>query len=48
MKQVLILLSKDFRLFFGDKAALVLTFAVPFLLIYIFGNIFGGKQTNAL
>lgn len=43
MKSILVLLQKDFGLFFKDKPALLLTFLVPFVLIYIFGNIFGGS-----
>ncbi len=43
MKAVLALLGKEYRLFLGDKAAILLTFLVPFVLIYIFGNIFGGS-----
>ena len=43
MKSILVLLQKDFGLFFKDKPAILLTFLVPFVLIYIFGNIFGGS-----
>lgn len=43
MKAVMALLGKEYRLFLGDKAAILLTFLVPFVLIYIFGNIFGGS-----
>lgn len=42
MNSILVLLRKDFALFFKDKPAILLTFLVPFVLIYIFGNIFGG------
>lgn len=42
MKPVLTLLGKEFRLFFGDKTGILITFMVPFALIYIFGNIFSG------
>ena len=43
MKSILVLMQKEFRLFFRDKPAILLTFLVPFVLIYIFGNIFGGS-----
>ncbi len=43
MSRVFALLGKEYRLFLGDKAAILLTFLVPFVLIYIFGNIFGGS-----
>jgi len=46
MKSVLILFQKEFSLFFKDKPAIILTFLVPLLLIYIFGNIFGGDGDN--
>lgn len=36
------LLQKDIILFLKDKTAIVLTFLVPFFLIYIMGNIFSG------
>jgi len=42
MKTVLILMQKEFSLLFRDKTSITLTFLVPFLLIYIFGNIFSG------
>ncbi|KAA9130541.1 ABC transporter permease [Marinihelvus fidelis] len=42
MRAVMALLGKEYRLFFGDKASILLTFLVPFVLIYIFGNIFSG------
>ena len=43
MKSILVLVQKEFGLFFKDKPAILLTFLVPFVLIYIFGNIFGGS-----
>ncbi|MBC2607166.1 ABC transporter permease [Pelagicoccus albus] len=43
MRPVLILLQKDISLFLKDKAAIALTFIVPFCVIYIVGNIFGGS-----
>jgi ABC-2 type transport system permease protein len=46
MSSVGVLLQKDFRLFFSDKPSIILTFLVPFLLIYLFGNIFSGGNEN--
>jgi ABC-2 type transport system permease protein len=40
MNAILVLLRKDFALFFRDKASMSLTFAVPFALIYLFGQIY--------
>ncbi len=40
MNPILVLLRKDFALFFRDKAAMSLTFVVPFALIYLFGQIY--------
>ncbi len=40
MNTILSLVKKDFLLFWKDKTAVVLTFAVPMLLIVIFGIIF--------
>ena len=42
MRAFLTLLGKDFRIFFKDRAGVVLTFFVPMVLITIFGLIFGG------
>ena len=41
MRTILILLGNEIRRFRSDKTALSLTFLVPFVLIYIFGNVFG-------
>jgi ABC-2 type transport system permease protein len=41
MSVILVLLRKDFANFFRNKAAVSLTFVVPFALIYIFGFVFG-------
>jgi ABC-2 type transport system permease protein len=41
MRTVLVLVGNEFRRFAADKAALSLTFIVPLVLIYIFGNVFG-------
>lgn len=40
MRPTLTLLGKEFALFLKDKAAIFLTFLVPFFVIYIVGNIF--------
>lgn len=42
MRTVLVLLQKDIGLFFRDKTAVLLTFLVPFFIIFIVGNIFSG------
>jgi hypothetical protein len=41
MRTVLVLVGNEFRRFAADKAAISLTFIVPLVLIYIFGNVFG-------
>jgi ABC-2 type transport system permease protein len=46
MRTVLILLRKDFTHFFRDRTSVVLTFVVPFALIYLFGQIFGVNRTD--
>lgn len=46
MRTILHLVQKDFALFLKDKTAIVLTFLVPFLLIYILGNVFSGSGNN--
>ena len=47
MNAILVLVKKDFRLFFRDRASLSLTFIIPFALIYLFGQIFGvGQKTS--
>ncbi len=40
MHPILVLLRKDFALFFGDRTSIALTFIVPFAMIYLFGQIF--------
>ncbi|HEY1792496.1 MAG TPA: ABC transporter permease [Opitutaceae bacterium] len=40
MHPILVLLRKDISLFIRDKASIVLTFVVPFALIYLFGQIY--------
>jgi ABC-2 type transport system permease protein len=41
MHPVLVLLRKDFLHFRRDRGSVVLTFLIPFTLIYVFGQIFG-------
>lgn len=41
MRTILILLGSELRRFANDKTAIALTFLVPVVLIYIFGNVFG-------
>lgn len=47
MNAVLVLLRKDFINFFRNKAAVSLTFIVPFALIYLFGQIFGVNRQDS-
>lgn len=42
MKTIALLVWKDVRLLLNDSAALVLTFAVPMVLILVFGTVLGG------
>jgi ABC-2 type transport system permease protein len=46
MHPIFVLLRKDFALFFRDKATVSLTFLVPFMLIYVFGQVFGVSRKN--
>lgn len=46
MHQVLSLLRKDLRLFLRNKVAFGLTFIVPVMMIYIFGQVFGGMGSS--
>jgi ABC-2 type transport system permease protein len=46
MHQVLSLLRKDIRLFLRNKVAFGLTFIVPIIMIYIFGQVFGGMGSS--
>ncbi len=41
MKTIFKLFKKDYILFFRDKVSLSLTFLIPIVLIYIFGEVFG-------
>ena len=47
MHQVLTLLRKDIRLFLRNKVAFGLTFVVPIVLIYVFGNVFGVSRSSS-
>lgn len=47
MHVVLVLLRKDYLNFFRNKAAVSLTFVVPFALIYLFGQIFGVNRKDS-
>ena len=47
MHPVLVLLRKDFTHFIRNKPALLLTFIVPFAMIYLFGQIFGVNQKDS-
>jgi ABC-2 type transport system permease protein len=46
MHTLLVLLRKDFTNFFRNRAAVSLTFLVPFALIYIFGQVFGVSNSD--
>jgi ABC-2 type transport system permease protein len=46
MRTILVLVRKDFTNFFRNKAAVSLTFAVPFALIWLFGLVFGINRTD--
>lgn len=41
MKAVLSLIAKDYKLFWSDRVAVSLTFIVPMVLIFIWGQVFG-------
>jgi ABC-2 type transport system permease protein len=46
MRPILVLLRKDFTLMLRDRASLSITFLVPFVLIYLFGQIFGVNRPD--
>ncbi|MCC5025432.1 MAG: ABC transporter permease [Candidatus Synoicihabitans palmerolidicus] len=46
MSVVLTLLRKDIRLFLRNKTAFALTFIVPLVLVYIFGQVFGVSRSG--
>lgn len=47
MRSILVLLRKDFTNFFRNKAAVSLTFVIPFAMIYLFGQIFGVNRKDS-
>jgi ABC-2 type transport system permease protein len=47
MRPILTLLRKDLLNFLHDRVALALTFVVPAVLIYIFGQVFGVTRTSS-
>jgi len=47
MRPILVLVRKDFLNFFRNKAAVSLTFAVPFAMIWLFGTIFGVNKKDS-
>ena len=47
MSAIRALLRKDFLNFFRNKAAVSLTFAVPFVMIWLFGWIFGVNRKDS-
>ncbi len=46
MRTIFVLVRKDFANFTRNKAAVALTFIVPFALIWLFGQIFGVNRTD--
>lgn len=46
MRTLLVLVRKDFANFFRNRAAVSLTFIVPFALIWLFGQVFGINRTE--
>ncbi|MDE3057773.1 MAG: ABC transporter permease [Bacteroidota bacterium] len=46
MKQVLRLFNNSYRIFFNDRVAVMLTFIVPMVLMYLFGAIFGSADSG--
>ncbi|MBC7369039.1 MAG: ABC transporter permease [Undibacterium sp.] len=47
MHTILVLVRKDFTNFFRNKPALLLTFVIPFVMIYLFGQIFGINRKDS-
>ena len=47
MNPILVLLRKDFAILLKDKVSIMITFAVPFAMIYLFGLIFGVNSTDS-
>jgi len=48
MRPILVLLRKDFVLFRRDPGNVILTFLVPFSMIYIFGQIYGVNRRSPM
>jgi ABC-2 type transport system permease protein len=46
MNSILVLVRKDFSLFLRDRTSIVLTFVVPFALIYLMGQVFGVNSSS--
>ncbi len=46
MHPILVLLRKDITYFRRDRGLMVLTFLIPFVLIYVFGQIFGLRRNS--
>ena len=46
MNALRVLIAKDLRLFVRDRATLMLTFIIPFALIYLFGLVFGVNKKD--
>jgi ABC-2 type transport system permease protein len=47
MRTILVLVRKDFKNFFRNKPAVSITFIVPFVMIYLFGQIFGINRKDS-
>ena len=47
MRTILVLVRKDFQNFRRNKAAVSLTFIIPFAMIWLFGNIFGVNKKDS-
>ncbi len=48
IRRVLTLVRKDFLIFLKDRVAIALGFAVPLVMILVFGLVFGGEGGNTL
>jgi ABC-2 type transport system permease protein len=47
LKQVLAMVRKDLQLFFSDRRAVIMSFAVPIAIASFFGSIFSGPSRNS-
>ena len=47
MNTILVLVRKDFTNFFRNRPAVLLTFIIPFVMIYLFGQIFGINRADS-